>query len=134
METCAATCPICGQANDCQLASTNCYKGPCWCARETFPPELLARVPEESRRTACICRSCVTIARRAGKKNRPVPIARAGDFYIEGDHVVFTAQYLANRGYCCGSGCRHCPYDELEQKIALLEKLPPAAAGKSIAL
>jgi len=24
---------------------------------------------------------------------------------------VFTAVFLADRGYCCGSGCRHCPYD-----------------------
>jgi hypothetical protein len=23
---------------------------------------------------------------------------------------VFTAEFLARRGYCCGSGCRHCPY------------------------
>ncbi|HTC69573.1 MAG TPA: DUF5522 domain-containing protein [Acidothermaceae bacterium] len=24
---------------------------------------------------------------------------------------VLTADYLARRGYCCGNGCRHCPYD-----------------------
>jgi hypothetical protein len=24
---------------------------------------------------------------------------------------VFTAATLAARGECCGSGCRHCPYD-----------------------
>ena len=23
---------------------------------------------------------------------------------------VFTADFLASRGYCCESGCRHCPY------------------------
>lgn len=23
---------------------------------------------------------------------------------------VFTALALADRGYCCNSGCRHCPY------------------------
>ena len=23
---------------------------------------------------------------------------------------VFTADFLAGRGYCCESGCRHCPY------------------------
>jgi hypothetical protein len=23
---------------------------------------------------------------------------------------VFTAEFLASRGYCCDSGCRHCPY------------------------
>ena len=25
--------------------------------------------------------------------------------------TVFTARFLAERGYCCESGCRHCPYD-----------------------
>ncbi len=26
-------------------------------------------------------------------------------------YFVFTAAYLAARGTCCGSGCRHCPYN-----------------------
>jgi len=25
--------------------------------------------------------------------------------------MVFTAAYHLKRGYCCGNGCRHCPYD-----------------------
>jgi len=24
--------------------------------------------------------------------------------------MVFTATFLAERGYCCDSGCRHCPF------------------------
>ncbi len=24
--------------------------------------------------------------------------------------TVFTAYYHLQRGFCCGSGCRHCPY------------------------
>ena len=32
------------------------------------------------------------------------------DFYREGAAVVFTARYHLRRGYCCESGCRHCPY------------------------
>ncbi|MEW6735462.1 MAG: DUF5522 domain-containing protein [Acidobacteriota bacterium] len=32
------------------------------------------------------------------------------DFYWEGRYMVLTAQYLLKRGYCCKSGCRHCPY------------------------
>ena len=23
---------------------------------------------------------------------------------------IFTEKYLLNRGYCCVSGCKHCPY------------------------
>ena len=32
------------------------------------------------------------------------------DFYIEDGNLVFTEEYLKKRGYCCESGCRHCPY------------------------
>jgi hypothetical protein len=32
------------------------------------------------------------------------------DFYREGAAVVFTETYHLRRGYCCESGCRHCPY------------------------
>lgn len=32
------------------------------------------------------------------------------DYYLERGATVFTASYLTRRGYCCGSGCRHCPY------------------------
>ena len=32
------------------------------------------------------------------------------DYYVDGGLFVFTAQYLRERGYCCTSGCRHCPY------------------------
>ena len=40
---------------------------------------------------------------------KPLPL-EPGDFYYEGDTMVFTAQYHLRRGSCCGSGCRHCPY------------------------
>jgi len=26
--------------------------------------------------------------------------------------MIFTASYLKRRGYCCGNGCRHCPYQD----------------------
>jgi len=32
------------------------------------------------------------------------------DFYFENGLMVFTAKYHLKRGYCCESGCRHCPY------------------------
>lgn len=33
------------------------------------------------------------------------------DYYLENGRCVFTAAYLARRGWCCGNGCRHCPYE-----------------------
>ena len=32
------------------------------------------------------------------------------DYYLEDGLFVFTAEFLLRRGYCCESGCRHCPY------------------------
>jgi hypothetical protein len=32
------------------------------------------------------------------------------DYYFEDSLMVLTGRYLSNRGYCCESGCRHCPY------------------------
>ncbi|WP_197026340.1 DUF5522 domain-containing protein [Polaribacter sp. Hel_I_88] len=33
------------------------------------------------------------------------------DFYLTPEgYKVFTEKYHKKRGYCCKSGCRHCPY------------------------
>lgn len=33
-------------------------------------------------------------------------------YYINEDGlIVFTAQYHLEKGYCCGNGCRHCPFE-----------------------
>lgn len=36
-----------------------------------------------------------------------------GIHYYRGEDglFVFTAQYHLEKGYCCGNGCRHCPFD-----------------------
>ena len=31
-------------------------------------------------------------------------------YYMEGQLLVMTESYLLARGFCCTSGCRHCPY------------------------
>ena len=38
------------------------------------------------------------------------PPLDSDDYYMENGLMVFTAAYHRKRGYCCGSGCRHCPY------------------------
>lgn len=42
------------------------------------------------------------------KPNDPQP---GIDYYVEQGRYVFTAAYLAKRGFCCGNACRHCPYE-----------------------
>jgi hypothetical protein len=46
----------------------------------------------------------------SAEPNKP-PLVEGEDFYWEGAAMVFTARFLLRRGYCCRSGCRHCPYD-----------------------
>ena len=40
----------------------------------------------------------------------PDDLVEGVHYYMENGFMVFTAVYLRQRGYCCESGCRHCPY------------------------
>jgi len=58
-------CPLCGHSNQCagQLERvTGIPQPPCWCNQATFGVELLARVPEQAQRLACICAACAQAA------------------------------------------------------------------------
>lgn len=45
----------------------------------------------------------------AEDKNDTSPLNE--DYYTtEEGYIVFTEAYHRKRGYCCQSGCRHCPY------------------------
>jgi Family of unknown function (DUF5522) len=40
------------------------------------------------------------------------PMIEGVDFYYsEEGYVVLTEKYHLQKGYCCGNGCRHCPYN-----------------------
>src|ERR1700752_5287473 len=44
------------------------------------------------------------------------------DYYMsEEGFIVFTEKYHLKRGYCCKSGCRHCPYG-YNKKTGLFDK------------
>ncbi|MCF8237859.1 MAG: hypothetical protein K9I85_06860 [Saprospiraceae bacterium] len=47
------------------------------------------------------------------EKDQPLEPGR--DYYEEHGRMVFTAEFLLRRGYCCQSGCRHCPYSFEEE-------------------
>lgn len=39
-------------------------------------------------------------------------ITQDKDYYYDEDgNMVFTESYHLKKGYCCGHGCRHCPFD-----------------------
>ncbi|RYD92211.1 MAG: hypothetical protein EOP50_13055 [Sphingobacteriales bacterium] len=40
------------------------------------------------------------------------PLVEGEDYYWnEQGYVVLTEKHHLKRGYCCGMGCKHCPYD-----------------------
>jgi len=58
------------------------------------------------------------------------PLLEEIDFYYNSDgYMVLTEKYHLEKGYCCGNGCVHCPYDYENvpepKKSALLEKRKP---------
>jgi hypothetical protein len=41
-----------------------------------------------------------------------MPLIEGEDFYFNPDGLmVLTEKYHLEKGYCCGNGCRHCPYN-----------------------
>jgi hypothetical protein len=58
----------------------------------------------------------------ANGSGEEVILVEGEDFYREGAAVVFTARFLRRRGYCCGNGCRHCPYGEAAREGAAVRK------------
>ena len=54
---------------------------------------------------------------RDPKKESPPLLEEGRDFYLENGFMVFTSEYLLKRGFCCESGCRHCPYGYVKDEI-----------------
>ena len=51
-------------------------------------------------------------SRSVQQESAPSELVEGQDYYIENGLYVFTAYYLKQKGYCCESGCRHCPYNK----------------------
>ena len=48
------------------------------------------------------------------------------DYYLDANGLlIYTACYLLKRGYCCRTGCRHCPWGF---KVDQEKRSPPPAA------
>jgi hypothetical protein len=57
-----------------------------------------------------------TTAAAAETSSQAIDLATAPDFSIENGLYVFTAAHHLRRGWCCGRGCRHCPYSPPHQE------------------
>ncbi len=56
------------------------------------------------------------------------PLVEGVDFYYEGPYMVFTETFLLERGYCCESGCRHCPWG-FKRDVRSDEPVDPKGEG-----
>jgi len=44
------------------------------------------------------------------------------DYYMSPEgYIIFTEKYHLKRGFCCKSGCKHCPYG-YDKKTDLIKK------------
>lgn len=113
-QTTEKNCSRCGASFGCGIKSTN---ADCWCM--DLPRVAPVAAPEQD----CLCRACLTEAisqlpsdvneptvRAGSQTSSPGSLVEGEDYYLEGSTMVFTAGFLFRRGYCCESGCRHCPF------------------------
>lgn len=107
---CEDRCPLCGQANACCRAfGGDPAPAPCWCESITIPPDVLAGIPAALRGKSCLCHSCSHPD--GGLATRSAEEVEDDAYFTEDGRMVFTRAYHLRRGHCCGSGCRHCPFD-----------------------
>jgi len=123
----STTCGSCGEVLTCDALNKS---RTCWC--QGFPP-LPAFVPGDSSGANCLCPSCLGlrlealvqqavsegtreallgfIQSNAIEKEDTGELVEFIDYRIEEGNWVFSGWYHLKRGYCCGSGCRNCPFD-----------------------
>jgi len=111
-------CTACNTSFTCEVEKAN----NCWCAQL---PTILPVEGSES----CLCPNCLknktqaAIAQYVGevksgiRKNEAPKQALVNqkmiagiDYSMEDGLLVMSGWFHLKRGYCCGSGCRHCPY------------------------
>ena len=59
-------------------------------------------------------------------------VAEGCDTYVDPvtEYDVFTSAYLLRRGVCCGSGCRHCPFDHENVETRKTGANSPSSSGQ----
>lgn len=106
-------CSHCHSVYTCQADSA------CWC---TDYPAILPIDTQQS----CVCETClkgminekitsiIQYFHQSGINQaitfKDLPVLQYYDYTIENGLWVFTAWYHLRRGYCCGNGCKNCPY------------------------
>ncbi len=132
MKSLNKVCIGCNRKNNCAVDGA----GSCWCSGYPSLKKLndLSDLDFEIKES-CLCEKCLKaeikqkidlfVERfRKGEVKNVAPAISNGsaklieglDYYIENGFWVFTQWNHLKRGYCCGSGCRHCPYPKVKVK------------------
>jgi hypothetical protein len=67
------------------------------------------------------------------RRRHDLAVSRGQDGYFDPltNLFVLTSAYLSRRGFCCGNGCRHCPYGgERTPRAAVRESVSSPARAK----
>jgi len=103
-------CKRCNSRFECKVGDVN----NCQCS--TISLNDVTRKYLDNTFYGCLCAKCLvevenkillTIGKSFPKPNEQVENIH---YYIENGFYVFTEHYHLLRGFCCQSGCRHCPY------------------------
>jgi hypothetical protein len=112
------SCPLCNTSFFCSSSDT---ESACWCSQypaifspepgqDCFCPECLKKMFNDKMNHLITIKKTEELIKMASKHSGKEELIEAIDYYMENDLWVFTAWYHLKRGYCCDSGCRHCPY------------------------
>ena len=112
------SCSSCGERFTC---GPEIGEEGCWCDhlphvllvanedQDCFCPGCLREAIKKLDRASSSARASIHPGIKAGPSSQYL-LVEGEDYYSEGGAIVFTARYHLRRGYCCESGCRHCPY------------------------
>jgi Family of unknown function (DUF5522) len=62
---------------------------------------------------------------------KPKRLSEGTDYYLEDGKMVLTTHFLLERGYCCNSGCRHCPYGDEAPTLGISIVGVPVGGGEA---
>ncbi len=105
-------CERCGDAFECKVGNI----AQCQCAEVPLSERTKSFLEESN--FDCLCKKCLNELNHQLQYVATLPsltpynpqIIENLHYYQEGNLFVFTEIYHLLRGYCCRSGCRHCPY------------------------
>jgi len=104
-------CPSCHKNFECQPENIAI----CQCVDLEIGLALRAHLAKSKK--DCYCADCLQELNKICEQAAQEPLPQKASEFVEGKHFyqknglwIFSKYYLIQRGYCCGNGCKHCPY------------------------